>query len=290
MAAAKRSRGNRRRATVCSWQCVRYDRVSCRILGRVRTMGLLLSGSSEVNTVPVTVPVRRRTEVTMDKVGVPSVPSPATRWVSSRRRTAGIVAFVTWLFAVLTITSALMPQQRYRIHEVTRIIPAPATAIATAVSLVLGVVLLQVARGLRRRKRRAWRIAVTVTAALAASHLVKGLDLGEVIISLAILTMLVTSRREFYALGDPVTRWYTVRVLVELLVLDVVLGMAMLLLNPHRVSDHPSLGAQFRQVVFGLVGVSGPVRFHSDRFQDLFTATLLGLGFLTLLVTAYMIL
>src|SRR5262249_28801039 len=79
------------------------------------------------------------------------------RWLKSRRRTAGIVAALTWLFAVLTIVSALSPGQRDRIHDLTQVIPTPATAIATAITLGLGVVLLYVARGLRRRKRRAWR-------------------------------------------------------------------------------------------------------------------------------------
>lgn len=226
----------------------------------------------------------------MDKVGVPQGRTPASVWINSRQRTAGLVAFVTWLFAVLTITSAVLPHQRYRIHEVTRIVPAPATAIATAVSLVLGVVLLHVARGLRRRKRRAWRIAVLITAFLAATHLLREFDVIEVAIAVAILTMLVVSRSEFYAIGDPVTRWYTVRVLVELVVLEVVVGLSLLLLDPHRLQGKPSFGDQLRQVLYGLVGVDGPVVFRSDRFHDFFSATLLGFGLLTLLVTAYLFL
>jgi len=212
------------------------------------------------------------------------------RWASSRRRTAGVVATVTWLFAVLTIVSALLPGQRDRIHQLTQIIPTSASAIAAAVTAALGVVLLYVARGLRRRKRRAWRVAVGVTALLVGSHVLKGLDVEEAGISLAILAMLIVSRREFYARGDPLTRWYAVRVLAQLLVLDVVIGMALLLINHGRIIGAPSMWVQLKHVLYGLVGVPGPLAFDSDRADDMVTATLLGLGILTLFLTAYLVL
>ena len=216
--------------------------------------------------------------------------SAQVRWQHSRRRTAGLVAAVTWLFAVLTIISAVLPGQRDRIHEVTQIIPTPASAIATAVTAALGVVLLQVARGLRRRKRRAWRIAVAVTAMLAAAHMIKALDVEEATVSVVMLVMLVASRREFYAHGDPVTRWFAVRVLLQLVALDLMVGMALILVNHRRIVGRPTLREQFQHVLYGLIGVTGPLRFRSDRMDDIVTATLLGLGMLTLFVTAYLVL
>ena len=226
----------------------------------------------------------------MHSDGAVSDSASHTRWLKSRRRTAVIVATLTWLFAVLTIVSALLPGQRDRIHDLTMVIPTPASAIATAVTLALGVVLLHVARGLRRRKRRAWRIAVGVTALLVATHVLKGLDVEVAGVSLALLVLLIASRREFHAIGDPVTRWFTVRATLQLLVLDVVLGMALLIANGSRIEGHPSMWDRPRQVVLGLFGVSGPLRFRGDRTDDIVTATLLGLGLLTLFVVAYLIL
>ena len=215
---------------------------------------------------------------------------PRARWLKSRRRTAAVVATLTWLFAVLTIVSAVMPGQRDRIHDLTQVIPTPASAIATAVTLALGVVLLHVARGLRRRKRRAWRIAVGVTALLVGTHVLKGLDVEVAAASLAVLVLLIASRREFYAVGDPVTRWFTVRATVQLLFLDVLLGMVLLTANRGRIVDHPSLWARLEHVVLGLFGISGPLRFTGERVGDIVTAALLGLGLLTLFVLAYLIL
>src|SRR5262249_43514486 len=196
------------------------------------------------------------------------------RWLKSRRRTAGIVAALTWLFAVLTIVSALSPGQRDRIHDLTQVIPTPASAIATAITLGLGVVLLHVAHGLHRRKRRAWRIAVGVTAVLVASHVLKGLDLEESMISAAMLALLVVSRGEFYAVGDRVGRWYTTRICIQLILLDIVLGMALLTVNRGRIIGHPSLLTQLDHVVLGLAGFHGPLQFRGDRLPDIVTAAL----------------
>jgi lysyl-tRNA synthetase class 2 len=232
---------------------------------------------------------QRHTKKSMDPEGVAPEPS-RDRWLRNRRRTAAIVGALTWGLAVLTIVSALMPGQRDRIHDLTLIVPTPASAIATGVTLTLGVVLLQVASGLRRRKRRAWRIAVGVTALLVASHVLKGLDIEEAAISLAVLVLLVVSRREFYAVGDPVTRWFAVRAGLQLLVLDIVLGMAMLYTNSARTVGRPTTWARLEHVGLGLFGVRGPLRFTSERTTDIVTAGLLGLGLLTLVAMAYLIL
>jgi lysyl-tRNA synthetase, class II len=221
---------------------------------------------------------------------VTAAESSHARWLRSRRRTATVVAALTWALAVLTIVSALLPGQRDRIHDLTLIVPTPASAIATAVTITLGVVLLQVARGLRRRKRRAWRISVAVTAVLVAAHVLKGLDVEEAVISLAVLILLIASRREFYAVGDPVTRWFAVRAALQLLVLDVVLGMALLFTNSPRIEGRPSVWVRLEHVALGLFGIPGPLHFTTERTTDIVTATLISLGLLTLLVVAYLIL
>ncbi|HEY9474464.1 MAG TPA: phosphatidylglycerol lysyltransferase domain-containing protein, partial [Mycobacteriales bacterium] len=159
-----------------------------------------------------------------------------------------------------------------------------------AVAATLGLLLVWLAYGLRRRKRRAWRAAVVVTAIVAVSHLAKGLDFEEAAVSLAILGLLIASRREFYALGDPVTRWMALRVFVQLVLAGIVLGIVLLLFNQDRLIGSPSVWTELEHVLLGLVGVPGPLRFDSDRFADTVTGTLLGFGALTAFATAYLIL
>src|SRR6185312_5437201 len=56
---------------------------------------------------------------------------------------------------------------------------------------------------LARRKHRAWLLAVVVVAASAVLHIAKGLDLEESIANVALLVLLIRSRRWFDAPGDP---------------------------------------------------------------------------------------
>jgi lysyl-tRNA synthetase class 2 len=205
-------------------------------------------------------------------------------------RTASLVATLTWLLGVLTVASALLPAERGRLRELTRLVPVQASAAATGVAAALGVLLLYLAGGLRRRKRRAWQVAVGVTVLVAASHLLKGLDVEEAAASVGVLGVLVWARREFFAEGDPASRWLPVRRLAGLLAFDLALGMALLLAYDRRIVGAPSVGDRLREVLLGLAGVAGPVRVRGDRTADVITATLLGLGLLTAFVTAYLVL
>ncbi len=236
--------------------------------------------------------VRQDDRVTAPARGGVPIAAPARRrwWPFSCRRTASIVATLTWLLGALTIVSALLPAQRERVHALVQIIPTPASATATAVAAVLGTLLLYLAGGLRRRKRRAWRAAVVVTVIVAASHVLKGLDIEEAVFSVATLALLIAARDEFHAKGDPTTRWLGVRVFVQLVVLGSGLGMALLLINQSRIVGRPSLLTQLRHVLLGMIGVPGPLSFTGDRFTDIVTATLLGYGLLIALLTAYLIL
>lgn len=214
------------------------------------------------------------------------------RWRVSPARTASVIATLTWLLGLLTVVSALVPGQRGRVRYLTKIVglPTEASATATAVVATLGILLLSLAHGLRRRKQRAWRAAVVVSAVVAVSHLVKGLDFEEAAVTLAILAVLIAARREFTALGDPVTRWMGLRVFVQFVLSGVCVGIALLLINQGRIVGRPSVWSELEHVLVGMVGIRGPLTFTSDRVSDIVSATLLGFGVLTALTTAYLVL
>ena len=83
------------------------------------------------------------------------------------------------------------------------ILPPVCPEAARVLSLALGFSLVWLWRGLRRRKRRAWQLAVAVVLASAAAHLAKGLDFEEASVSIVVLVALWHWRREFTAPGDP---------------------------------------------------------------------------------------
>jgi lysyl-tRNA synthetase class 2 len=207
-----------------------------------------------------------------------------------RRRVPPALAFLVLLAGVVDIISVVRPELASHLHDVTRIFSGPVARSASALALAFGVVLVLTAQGLRRRKRRAWRLAVVLLSATALLDVVKGLDVVEALVSLVVLGLLVTFRQEFAAAGDPRTRWRGLGAFVLLVITSVVLGELVVLARLDRVVGPHSFGDQIEHVLLGLVGVSGSLRFDSDRTSDFVTRVLFSLGMLTVIVTVYLVL
>jgi len=115
---------------------------------------------------------------------------------------------LAWLAAgagLLSIVSALTPEMADRVDLVQGVLPPGVPSAARTLLLALGAGMIWLARGLARRKRRAWELAVVLVAASAAAHLVRGLDIEEAAVHLALLVALFRTRRQFVAPGDPTT-------------------------------------------------------------------------------------
>ena len=227
-----------------------------------------------------------RSTITVDP-GRPSHWWLSARWPQAASRTASVVAGATWLLGILTVASALLPPDRARLRVLTELLPYQAADAAAAVAAALGVLLLYLAGGLRRRKHRAWVAAVVVTAVVGLSHIVTGLDIEEATASAVVFALLLGCRGQFQAEADPGGRKLAVRRFVQLVLLGTALGMMLLQAYSAQLAGRPSLRTQVGEVLLGLVGVSGPVGFASDRAPDLIGSTLLGFGLLTAFVTAY---
>ena len=202
----------------------------------------------------------------------------------------GAVAVLVGLAGVLNIVSAVTPGMAGRVHELRAFLPGGVTRTATAATAVAGVLLVCLSVALRRRKRRAYQAVVAVLAVSIVLHLVKGFDVEEAAVETALLTVVVLTRGEFAAKPDPTTRWTAVWVGLLLVGLDMAIGLGLLHARTHHiVAPHP-LSTQLQEVTLGLVGVSGPLAFTSDRTADVVSAVLLGLGVVTLVVVAYLLL
>jgi len=213
--------------------------------------------------------------------------SLSARWPQAASRTASMVAGATWLLGILTVASALLPPDRARLRLLTELLPYQAADAAAAVAAALGVLLLYLAGGLRRRKHRAWVAAVVVTAVVGLSHIVKGLDVEEATASAVVFALLLGCKSQFQAEADPGGRKLAVRRFVQLVLLGTALGMLLLQAYSAQLVGRPSLRTQMNEVLLGLVGITGPVGFASDRAADLVGSTLLAFGLLTAFVTAY---
>jgi lysyl-tRNA synthetase, class II len=177
----------------------------------------------------------------------------------------------------------------HRLHRIAPFVPGTMTNVTSTATVIIGLLLLMLSHGLRRRKRRAWQAATVLLGSSAIIHAVHPPYRGQAIAAAVVLAALLFFRDEFYAVGDPRTRWRAAGVFAGLVVADVAIGLTYILLTRRLAMDY-SLWQRSVHVVYGLVGVSGPVRFVPDARADLFNLLTSTLGVFTLVVTAYLFL
>jgi lysyl-tRNA synthetase class 2 len=177
----------------------------------------------------------------------------------------------------------------HRLHRITVFVPGTMTNVTNTATVIIGLLLLMLSHGLRRRKRRAWQAVTLLLAFSVLIHVVHAPYLIQGAAAAAVLAVLLFFRDEFYAVGDPRTRWRAGGVFAALVAADIAIGLTYILLARHLARDY-SLWQRTVHVVYGLMGVSGPVQFVPEGRADLFNLLTSSLGIFTLLVTAYLFL
>ena len=225
----------------------------------------------------------------------PAPTSSQSRSVSSGHRWVPTVAgLLCALIGLIDLISAVSPADRGRLHRLTMYVPGALTNASTAATAVTGILRLLLARALRRRKRRAWRAVVALLTGSVALHVLKGLDVEEAAAAAALLVALVVWRDEFRAKGDPRTRWRAVAAFAGLLLSTFAIGLVLIGLRHDALASPLGLGSALEEVGYGMVGAQGPLRWENDaagrRADDIVSDTLLALGLLTTVTTAYLVL
>src|SRR5262249_4976548 len=116
---------------------------------------------------------------------------------SSAARAPLLLAFVVAATGALGVLDAVLPARPHTLIaqlSLTRVAP-----VASALVAPLSFALIVVARGLARRKRRAYVVAVGL---LAVLHELHRFDYGAIAAAL-VAVLLVSRRQDFDALGDP---------------------------------------------------------------------------------------
>jgi lysyl-tRNA synthetase, class II len=200
------------------------------------------------------------------------------------------IAVAAVALGVIDALDALAPERAERLHALTQVVPLGVVQGAGAATVVAGVLLIMLGQSLRRRKRRAWRAALGLSVVTMVLHIVKGLDVEEAGLTLLLVVLLVALSDQFYAEGDPRTRLRAPVIFVVMLVASFGLGYLLLIFRGDTLIGSPSVGARFQQIAYGLIGVSGPIHFVTDRDSDFVFAVLVALGAATVLTAAYLLL
>ena len=195
------------------------------------------------------------------------------------RRAPFVLAALVAAAGILDIASAATPELVERIKLVQHVAPNFVPGLASALIVPTGLTLIVLARGLKRRRRRAWQLTVVLVVAAAVLHILKGLDYEEASVSIALALALIARRHDFEGGGDPATRGeIAVRALAYAAAIFAY-GAAALWIN--RISaDRPySLDFALRETATALAGLHARGSEHlSGQFGKWFPLSVLLLG------------
>ena len=162
------------------------------------------------------------------------------------------------------------------------------TAFSTA--LFTSLILILVARGLARRKRRAWNMTIiilvlNVTAELFRIHI----HFIQLIVNLSLVVILVIFRKEFYAVSDPTTKRQPFVIFFRILFLTIFSGIFLIYFrHGNQLIGNPNFTDVLQTVLRGLVGVSGPIEFTSTTVSHTVDNTLGALGIFTIILPLWL--
>ena len=199
----------------------------------------------------------------------------------------GRATFLVGLFDILANVSRKF---RAPVHKLNNVFPVFLNGSALATAIFTGLILMILARGLSRRKRRAWVLALAILAVNLATEIFRtNHHPVQILLSILSIVALVVFRNSFYAKSDPSTR---LQPLIGFGVALLVFFIASLLLlrfrNHDEIIGNPSIKNIFLFIIEGLVGVAGPVKFTSERTSDAIAFTLGTFGVFTLIVPLWL--
>jgi phosphatidylglycerol lysyltransferase len=133
-------------------------------------------------------------------------------------------AFLTGLVGVVNLLSAVTPNLHERNHWLKQFLPFEIRASGHLFAALTGFVLLALATNLLRRKRVAWLFTIGILVVSIVSHLIKGLDYEESLLSAVLLAQLLLMRHEFTAKSDRPSIAQGVRVLIGAFIFTLAYG------------------------------------------------------------------
>jgi lysyl-tRNA synthetase, class II len=204
-------------------------------------------------------------------------------------RVASLCCMLIGLSDILSVIIPAWHERLRKMHGITEVLPGTMLAFTGTAIVITGLLLLMLSHALRRRKRRAWQATLALLAFNVVIHILHGIHVWNVVVSLLTLIALLFFSDHFYARGDPRTRWRALWVFSCLVVADVAIGLGYILLARGLARDY-TFPERLQHVLYGLAGFSGPVHFIPESRGDFFNLLTSALGLLTLLVTVYLFL
>ncbi len=212
------------------------------------------------------------------------------RWVPVTAALLSLLIGLTYIIEGLR-TRPLYSHLKHSLHNLNNIAPGVLTIFPRIADVIVGMLLLMLSHGLRKRKKRAWQGVMLLLAFSVVTHalLRDRHHIAGVIGAAVLLVMLWLYRREFYATGDPRTRWRAVWVSGGLAAADIIIGFGYLLFTTGLQADYTPV-QRLQSAIYNVLGFNGPVHFTTETRGDVFGFVMGGLGLFTVIVVGYLFL
>ena len=145
-------------------------------------------------------------------------------FIFSRKHSLRVLGWAVVAMGLNDLLEAMITKPPYVIAWMERWMPLGVSEKSRVLLLVSGLVLLVLARGLRRRKRMAWWLAVSLLAGSCVLHLSRAFDWHHALAALVLLVPLLRWRREFAAMSDRPSIGFAWKMAIALLVALFVYG------------------------------------------------------------------
>jgi lysyl-tRNA synthetase class 2 len=191
---------------------------------------------------------------------------------------ARLIGVLTALGGLLLVVSTL-PILRRRVENVAETFtPFGVRVTSHVVALGAGAALLYLAGQLSRRRHLAWILALVLFGASTIVNVLRVHHDVAAVYSFVMVGLLLVSRKQFSAPGDPPTFFEFIRFVPWYLLGVFAYGFAALYLERESVTPEPTFWNSLETILLGLVGLDGPYTYQRRFFEWAFPVSLLVLG------------
>jgi phosphatidylglycerol lysyltransferase len=197
---------------------------------------------------------------------------------------------LTGLVGIVNLVSAVTPSLPSRVELLRQFFPFEIRAGGHLFSAITGFVLLTLAVHLLRRKRLAWLLSLGLLIISILSHLIKGLDYEESLLSLLLLVQLLLMRRVFTAQSDRPSIAQGIRALISALLFTLAYGTLGFYLLDHYYSVNFDLQQALLQTLAMFFDDDNAGLQPTRRFGRFFANSIYIIGAVTFSYALFMLL
>ncbi|HEY7226463.1 MAG TPA: phosphatidylglycerol lysyltransferase domain-containing protein [Micromonosporaceae bacterium] len=197
---------------------------------------------------------------------------------------AAWIARLVTLTGFVDVVQVVLPPARHRLQLIMELVPLGGVQTARAATVAVGLLLMYLGTGLHRGKREAWLLASVLAGVGVGLNVVKGFDVDSAALSGAVVVLLVTTRDQFRAVADPVSRWRAVGACAAFSAAGLMVGVAEIAVRSQRLVGHPPVHEWVAHAALGMLGLDGPLRFTAPSLQDTVALTTGTMGLLAVAV------